>query len=133
MPAKIQCSGLVTIQSPPPLIGFDVAGADQISLVGAAFRKRAVHFLAIDGVFVIAAVGTAAEHDPRGAAVAALAQRRHPADGIAREKQQIHAGVAHLDDAVVLPAVPVFVVADADERLLHLSPRSGETMSLLET
>ena len=45
------------------------------------------------------------------------AERRDPADGVAREEQQVHAGVAHLLDAAELADVPVFVVADADERL----------------
>ena len=45
------------------------------------------------------------------------AMRRHPADRVAREEQQVHAGVAHLLDAAELADVPVLVVADAEERL----------------
>ena len=45
------------------------------------------------------------------------AEGRHPADGVAREEQQVHARVAHRFDASILADVPVFVVADADERL----------------
>ena len=45
------------------------------------------------------------------------AERRDPADGVAREEQQVHAGVAHPLDAPELADVPVLVVADADERL----------------
>ena len=47
----------------------------------------------------------------------AVAEGGDPANGVAGEKQQAHASVAHPLDAAELPDVPVFVVADAEECL----------------
>ena len=64
----------------------DVAGPHQIALVGALLREGAVDAGTLEGRRRVAAIRAAAEHDPVVAAVMALAQRRHPADGVAGEK-----------------------------------------------
>src|SRR3954471_18450369 len=77
--------------------------------------KGTVRLLTIHCILVIAAVWSAPKHDAIGSTVAAVAERRHPAHGIAGEKQQRNPAIAHLHDAVILTAVPVFVVSNADE------------------
>ena len=64
----------------------DVASPHQIALVGALLWERAVDAGPLEGRRCVAAIRAAAEHDPVVAAVMALAQRRHPADGVAGEK-----------------------------------------------
>ena len=108
----------------------DVAGPHQIALVGALFRERPVHPGALEGRGRVAAVRAAAEHDPVVAAIMAGAQRRHPADGVAGEKQEAHSRVSHLHDRIKLPPVPVFIVADAEEGFALEPPVRGEQVAV---
>ena len=73
VPAKIQWSGLRDDPVAAAVDRLDVAGPDQVALVGAALGEGAVLLLAIRGVLGIAAVGAAAEHDAVGPAVACSA------------------------------------------------------------
>ena len=96
--------------------GLDVARADEEALVRPALGEGAVIFFAVHGELVVAAIRAAAEHDALGPPVESRAHRRDPADGVAGEKEDVHARVAHRDDAAKCADVPVFIVADAEER-----------------
>src|SRR5690349_18570455 len=85
---------------------FDIPGADEEPFVRSALRKRAMLAFALQGVVVLGAIRTAAEHNAVSTAVGAVAVRRHPTNRVAREKKQINAGVAHRFDAAELADVP---------------------------
>src|SRR4051812_28563863 len=92
--------------------GIDVARAHEKTFIRAALGERAVEPLAIRRVFIIGTIRAAAEHDAIGRAAGAGAQRSHPADRVPGEEEDIHAGVAHADDALVLSYIPILVVPD---------------------
>ena len=108
----------------------DIAGPDQIALVGALLGEGSVDTGPLEGRRRVAAIRAAAEHDPVVAAVMALAKWRHPADGVAGEKQEADPRVAHRDHGIKLSPVPVFIVADAEEGLAFESPVRREQVAV---
>src|SRR5262249_17529796 len=95
----------------------DVSRTHEQPFVRSMLGERAVFLFSALGVVVITPVRATPKHDPVGPSVAAAAIGSDPADGVPREKEQVHASVAHPLDASELADIPVFVVADAHKCL----------------
>ena len=110
--------------------GLDIASPHQQTFIRASMRKRTVFLFPQCCVAVFSSVRTSAEEDSIWLAGRAVSQRAHPAHAVAGQKQQTDSFIPHSSDAVMLAAIPVFIVPDADERLALQAPVRREHVAV---
>ena len=101
----------------PSVNGFNIAGTDQIAFIWTTMRKGAIQFLSQLGIRVLATIGTTPEQNAICPTIDTVTKGAHPTDGISRKEQQIHTRIPEFDHAFILAEIPIFIVADTQERL----------------